>query len=73
MIDRCSIFKFLYEIIDNAVDSLLQGYIFCKILCWGGGNGCWGKKIKTEGVEKKLKRREKGKRKKRLKNASVNM
>ena len=30
---------------------IMQGYIFCKILCWGGGGGMagWGKKMKKKG------------------------
>ena len=36
-----------------------QGYIFFKILWLGeGGNGCWGKKMKTEYVGKKNEEKE---------------
>ena len=42
----------------------IQGYIFWKILWWWGRGWLLGKKMETEGVGKKLKRREKGKRKK---------
>ena len=45
-----------------------RGIYFAKYYSGGGGDGCWGEKMKTEGVGKKIKRREKEKEEKRLKN-----
>ena len=45
-------FLFMNFIPETVYSGCNQGYIFCKILWWwGGGNGCWGQKMKTEGVE----------------------
>ena len=51
----------------------VRGIYFAKYYGGGGGkkNGCWGKKMKTEGVVKKMKKKGKGEREKgekRLKN-----
>ena len=45
----------------------MQGYIFCKILWWWGGGkrmAAGEKKMKTEGVGKKMKKKGKGEREK---------
>ena len=53
----------LIKTLITPMHTIYQGYIFYKLLRWWG-EWLLGKKMKTEGVGKKLKRREKGKGKK---------
>ena len=47
----------------DIINYRLQGYILRKILWPGGGNGA-GEKMKNEAVRNKMKKKEKGKKKK---------